>query len=134
MTEGQTPSRGHAETQAAEVQADIERTRQQLGETVEALAAKADVKARARQKVTEAKRQASARIRQVTDKAAVGLDYARQETAARAGGSGEAGPDRLRRIARHAAGTARNNPESLAAAVTAVALACIAIAAWTRRR
>jgi Protein of unknown function (DUF3618) len=134
MTEGQTPARGHAETRAADVQAEIELTRQQLGETVEALAAKADVKAKARRKVTEAKQKAFTRGRQVKDQAAVGLDHARQKAAARAGGPGEAVPERLRNIARHAADSARNNPESLTAAVTAVVLACIAIAAWTRRQ
>ena len=38
--------------------ADIDRTREQLGETVEALAAKADVKAQAQQKVADVKAQA----------------------------------------------------------------------------
>jgi vacuolar-type H+-ATPase subunit E/Vma4 len=36
-----------------QLEAEIERTRERLGETVEALAAKADVKARAQQKATE---------------------------------------------------------------------------------
>jgi ABC-type transporter Mla subunit MlaD len=38
-----------------EIQADIERTREQLGDTVEALAAKTDVKARAQERVEEIK-------------------------------------------------------------------------------
>lgn len=41
-----------------ELEKEIERTREQLGETVEALAAKADVKARAQQKLSQAKQQA----------------------------------------------------------------------------
>jgi vacuolar-type H+-ATPase subunit E/Vma4 len=36
-----------------QLEAEIERTRERLGETAEALAAKADVKARAQQKATE---------------------------------------------------------------------------------
>jgi Protein of unknown function (DUF3618) len=36
-----------------QLEAEIERTRERLGETVEALAAKADVKARAQHKVSE---------------------------------------------------------------------------------
>jgi Protein of unknown function (DUF3618) len=36
-----------------QLEAEIERTRERLGETVEALAAKADVRARAQQKATE---------------------------------------------------------------------------------
>ena len=38
-----------------EIQTDIDQTRQQLGETVEALSAKLDVKAQARQKVDDTK-------------------------------------------------------------------------------
>jgi hypothetical protein len=51
---------------------DIERTRQQLGETAEALAAKADVKARAKQKANQVKEQATVRANQVRDQAASG--------------------------------------------------------------
>ena len=40
---------------AEELQQEIERTRQRLGETVDELAAKTDVKARARAKAAEAK-------------------------------------------------------------------------------
>jgi succinyl-CoA synthetase beta subunit len=40
---------------APEIQQEIERTRERLGETVEELAAKADVKARARDKVAGVK-------------------------------------------------------------------------------
>jgi len=51
----------------AEIQQEIERTRTRLGETVDELAAKADVKARARAKATEMKARAtevSGRVRQ----------------------------------------------------------------------
>jgi hypothetical protein len=51
----------------AEMQQEIERTRTRLGETVDELAAKADVKARARAKATEMKARAtevSGRVRQ----------------------------------------------------------------------
>lgn len=47
--------------QPAEIQQDIEATRQQMGETVEALAAKADVKTRAKDKVADAKESVSVR-------------------------------------------------------------------------
>jgi Protein of unknown function (DUF3618) len=46
---------------------DIERTRQELGETVQALAAKADVKARAHDKAAEVKDQVTAKAGQVKD-------------------------------------------------------------------
>jgi uncharacterized protein DUF3618 len=44
---------------AAELQQEIERTREHLGQTVEELAAKADVKSRARAKTAEVKRKAA---------------------------------------------------------------------------
>lgn len=62
-------STGQSEGQLRE---DIERTRQQLGETAEALAARADVKARAKQKVSQVKGQAMARAGQVKEQAAGG--------------------------------------------------------------
>jgi LPXTG-motif cell wall-anchored protein len=43
------------------IEGDIERTREQLGDTVEALAAKADVKAHAQARVAEVKQQARER-------------------------------------------------------------------------
>ena len=47
-----------AETrQPEEIRSDIEETREQLGETVEALAAKADVKGQAKAKVEDVKTQ-----------------------------------------------------------------------------
>ncbi len=45
---------GNGKRGPAEIRADIEQTREELGETVEALAAKTDVKARAQDKVHEA--------------------------------------------------------------------------------
>jgi hypothetical protein len=44
---------------AAELQQDIERTREHLGQTVDELAAKADVKSRARAKTAEVKGKAA---------------------------------------------------------------------------
>ena len=46
------------ESEQEELRREIERTRAELGETVEALSHKADVKAQAREKVDEAKSQA----------------------------------------------------------------------------
>jgi len=55
-----------------ELREDIEQTRQQLGQTAEALAAKADVKARTKQKVSQVKEQAAARATQAREQAADG--------------------------------------------------------------
>lgn len=54
-----------AET-APEIQAEIERTREHLGQTVEELAAKADVKARAQAKATELKATAQGKAAELT--------------------------------------------------------------------
>jgi hypothetical protein len=47
-----------------QIQADIERTREEVGDTVEALAAKTDVKARAQERVNEVKAQMPEKVRQ----------------------------------------------------------------------
>jgi len=54
---------------APEIQQEIERTREHLGETVEELAAKADVKARVRAKAAEMKARAQGKAAEVKDKA-----------------------------------------------------------------
>jgi Protein of unknown function (DUF3618) len=90
---------------AEDVRADIERTRQQLGETVEALAAKADVKARARQKVSGARDQAAQRVSRL-----------RKQATARAGQPASSG----------------NNRAALAAAAAAAAFTFIAVVLWRR--
>jgi Protein of unknown function (DUF3618) len=55
---------------APEIHAEIERTREDLGRTVEELAAKADVKARAKDKVAGMKATAQGKAVQLRDKAA----------------------------------------------------------------
>jgi len=50
------------------LRADIEQTRAELGETVQALAAKADVKARAREQVELTKAKAKAQVYDATEK------------------------------------------------------------------
>jgi ElaB/YqjD/DUF883 family membrane-anchored ribosome-binding protein len=54
---------------AEEIRADIEQTREEVGETVEALAAKSDVKAQARQRIDEVKGNARAKVDEVKTKA-----------------------------------------------------------------
>jgi uncharacterized protein YPO0396 len=54
---------------APEIQGEIEQTREQLGQTVEELAAKADVKARARAKATTAKAKVQAMATEVSGRA-----------------------------------------------------------------
>jgi len=57
------------DAKAAALRSDIERTREELGETVEALAAKADVKARAREKVDDVKVRAQEQVEQAKEAA-----------------------------------------------------------------
>lgn len=94
----------------AELREDIEATRQQLGATVEALAARADVKAAVRRKVTETRHRAAARASQLKRRAIAWPGQAREQAA---GGPG--------------------NTQALVAAAAAVAFTVIAIVAWRRR-
>jgi hypothetical protein len=52
-----------------EIRADIEQTREEVGETVEALAAKSDVKAQAHQRIDEVKANVRARAEEAKAKA-----------------------------------------------------------------
>jgi ElaB/YqjD/DUF883 family membrane-anchored ribosome-binding protein len=52
-----------------EIRRDIEATREELGDTVEALAAKADVKAQARERVDSVKEQARGKVEDLKGKA-----------------------------------------------------------------
>ena len=88
-----------------EIQAEIETTREELGETVSALAEKADVKGQAQRKVEETKRQARANLSGASDTA--------------------------KELAVGAPQRARENPVPLAIAAGAVGLAAIV---WLRRR
>lgn len=88
MTEGQDPQ---------EIQRDIEQTREQLGDTVEALARKADVKAQAKQKVEDTKASMAEKKEQLLDKA------------------GKASPDGVRSASTQASQKARENPLPVAA-------------------
>ena len=111
MTEGQSEGQS-SDVSSAELRQDIERTRQQLGETVEALAAKADVKSRAREKVDQVKEQVTARASQAREQATARASQAREQATADDG---------------------RTNQAALAAAVAAVVLTCVAIVLWRRR-
>ncbi|HTX29973.1 MAG TPA: DUF3618 domain-containing protein [Solirubrobacteraceae bacterium] len=89
--------------QTEELQRDIEQTREELGDTVEALAAKTDVKAQAQRKLEETKAS-------VADKKDELLGKAR-----------EASPESASSAASAAADQARQNPMPLAAAGAFVA-------------
>ncbi|MFJ4862319.1 MULTISPECIES: DUF3618 domain-containing protein [unclassified Streptomyces] len=62
-----TPAPDPADPGSAELRAQVERTRDELGQTVEALAAKADIKAQAKEKTAAFKGQAAEKTALVSD-------------------------------------------------------------------
>lgn len=69
---------------------EINRTREELGNTVDALAAKADVKARAQQRATEVSGQLKSRVRDVTQGLSGKADQLKGEVSGRAAGARQA--------------------------------------------
>ncbi|MFC8173255.1 MULTISPECIES: DUF3618 domain-containing protein [unclassified Streptomyces] len=64
-----------------ELREQAEHTRDELGRTVEALAAKADVKAQAGEKVAEAREKAAVATERAKEKAVVAADLVKEKTA-----------------------------------------------------
>lgn len=143
---------------AQQLQQEIERTREQLGETVEKLAAKADVKARARDKAVEFSGRVKSKAGQARKEAAARSESARSQLAGKAaaarqqatsaGGARkdelqtraavampvwEATPEHLRRAVAKGASTARQRRVPLAAAAVALILGYLAIRRWRRQ-
>ena len=98
---------------------EIERTRAELGETVETLVAKADVKARARDKAAEVAGRVSGAASQVKGTAS----QVKEQAATRVGAASAAAPEPVRRAASRAAGIARQREVLLAVAVGGALLA-----------
>lgn len=102
---------------AADIEADIEKTRHELGNTVEALAAKADVKGQAQRKAAEAK----ARL---TDKAVQAREVVAEKASAVQTATQEALTDN----------TGAVKPTVPVAAIVAASLLIVGILAWRSRR
>jgi Protein of unknown function (DUF3618) len=98
---------------------EIERTREQLGETVEALAARADVKAQARAKMAHVTTRLKSRTKQ---QAAVAADRLTRAT-----------PGPVQRAAVKAGAAGRQRRVQLVMAAGAAVLAWLAIARWRQR-
>ncbi|MBT2548031.1 DUF3618 domain-containing protein [Arthrobacter sp. ISL-65] len=62
-----------------DIKHDIEQTREELGETVEAITAKLDVKAQARKKAATLKNQATSRLASGKEQAAGAMAYSRSQ-------------------------------------------------------
>jgi hypothetical protein len=131
-----------------QLEAEIERTREQLGETVQELVARADVKSRARAKATEfAGRVRSTTVQargQVADKTAAarqkatstrgaGKDQLRNRAAAVGAPVWEATPDQVRRAVTKGASGARERWVPLAATAGVLLLGYLALRKWNGR-
>jgi hypothetical protein len=94
---------------------EIEHTREQLGETVEALAAKADVKGRAQNRATEVKENLRGKARAAKDKVTEQAGELREEAAAktaRAKESAQAGAAQAKQTAQATAAQAKDAAQS----------------------
>ena len=124
---GARPARGaDSSGSLQELTGEIERTRTQLGETVGALAAKADVKARAQDKAAHARQKILEAGGQVKDQVTSGTAQAAATVWART-------PEQVQRAARRAADGARRRRAPLAAAAAGALLVGWLIARRRRR-
>ncbi|MFF9340729.1 MULTISPECIES: DUF3618 domain-containing protein [unclassified Streptomyces] len=110
----------------------IEQTRQELGRTVQALVAKADVKALAREQAAEAKEKAVEVKEQAAVKAALVTDELRDKAAHAARVVHDRTPEPVRERAGRAAATARNHRGALV--VATAALTALVLTVRTRRQ
>jgi Protein of unknown function (DUF3618) len=99
-----------------DIQTDIEQTRKELGETVEALSAKADVKARVKQKASDTKDR-------ITEKAYEGRDAV--------GGKAHAAQSTARHALTDGTGSVKRGVPIAALVAAAVV---IGVVVWRRRR
>jgi hypothetical protein len=110
---------------------EIERTREQLGETVEQLAAKTDVQGRARAKAAELAGRAKGTTAQARTQAAAQFGNVRGQLQARA--APEAIPEPLRRAVAKGASTAQQRRVPLATAAVTLIAGYLAFRWWRRR-
>jgi len=136
--EATSSSQADGEKPAIEdIQADIEQTRQELAETVEALTAKLDVKSRAQERLNDVKRRAKEQLTDARTRAGTQVTTVRTQanghiTTVRTRATG------LTASARTAATTPEGKPKPAvlggAAAVVVSALAGTGLLLWRRRR
>jgi hypothetical protein len=130
-----------------ELQEEIERTREHLGQTVEALMAKVDLKARAQDEASrligrlkaravQARRQAVARTYQARHQVADKTAGPREQVAEAAAGISKVTPEPVKQAAGNAAATARQRRTPLLAAIGAVGAGLVGwllFQRWRRR-
>jgi hypothetical protein len=113
---------------------EIERTREHLGETVEALAAKADVKARAEHRAAEVKASLRDKAHVAKDKVTGQAGELRKEAAAKTARAKEMTPPQVQRSAGQAMDIVRGHRGKAAAGALAAAVVILAWLAVRRRR
>ncbi|MER7760949.1 DUF3618 domain-containing protein [Streptomyces sp. NPDC097619] len=121
----------HEDTDAPtpeELREQVERTRADLGRTVEALAAKADVKARARDKAVEVKEQAAAAAGEWMEQAGAKAAVLNHKAVGPAHRGRDRAPEPVRGRTAGGVRTARENSLLL------VAAGALAVAIWLVRR
>jgi hypothetical protein len=131
-----------------QLEAEIERTREQLGETVQELAGRADVKSRARARAAQARSNAAARAGNVRSQVASKTAAARQKAMSngadrrdqlrnRAAAVGapvwEATPEQVRRTVTKGANSARERWVPLAVTAGVLIVGYLAVRQWNRR-
>ena len=108
------------------IRAQIERTREEMGDTIDAIGYKADVKSRAKESLQDTRDSAKESVMETTRSVKEKLVGAKDSVSDTAGGAsariGDATPDReqLDRKARQAKGLAQENPVGLALGAVAV--------------
>lgn len=116
-----------------QVQQEIEQTREHLGDTVEQLAAKADVKATARKKAAKLAGRMESTTSRARQQAAARADSVRGQIAAAGAPAWEATPEGIRRAVTKGASNAKERRVPLAVAAGALLLACMAVRRWRKR-
>lgn len=112
---------------------EIERTREQLGETVEQLAAKTDVQGRVRAKAAELAGRAKSTTAQARAQVAAQFGNVRGQLQARAAPVREATPEPLRRAMAKGASTAQQRRVPLAMAAVTLIAGYVAFWWWRKR-
>ncbi len=114
---------------ARQLELEIERTREQLGATVQELFARADVKARARAKATEVSGKYQRTLVQARNQATIRAGSIRSQVA----GTWEAMPKQVRRTVTKGASGAREHWMPLAITAGVVIASCLAVREWVLR-
>jgi Tfp pilus assembly protein FimV len=135
-------SNGAAKPDADTLRAEIKQTRAELGETVQALAAKADVKARAKEQVDEVKQkvktqaaEATGKVREAASLAGDRVRAAASQASTQTSSLASSASDKAHELQPAAEGVVRRSPVPLplvAAGVAALVGIVLIVRGWRR--